>query len=244
MANHGSRRGRYPHRPRICTTFGRFSSAARSISAWALLCMSVGAVGEGVTPGFHVAVGPVVLESESPGDSSGAEEYFVRIDRNDPALEAKHRAAIEQRTLLEGEFEKAEQRIAKLEADSARDSTTLDKDELERQLASSNQKLADVRSTLSAAKGRVKRLAGRLTGRTSTVSTSEKRVHFYNQNVGTLKVYEGDSVTVVFIEDDLFDDDLLGRRTIIIDEAMLNTGHIELDTGWVESLHLGFVPAD
>ena len=83
-----------------------------------------------------------------------------------------------------------------------------------------------------------------LTGRTSTVSTSERRVHFTDQIVGALKVYEGDSVTIVFKEDDVFEDDILGRRTILIDEAMLNTGHIELDTGWVESLHLGFVPAD
>ena len=206
--------------------------------------MSVSAVGEGVKPGFHVTAGLVVLESESPGDSSGAEEYYVRIDRNDPALEAEHRAAIERRKLLESEFEQTEQRIAKLEADSAQESTTLDQDELERLLALSNQELADAKSELSAAEERVKELAGMLTGRTSTVSTSERRVHFIDQIVGALKVYEGDSVTIVFKEDDVFEDDLLGRRTILIDEAMLNTGHIELDTGWVESLHLGFVPAD
>ena len=206
--------------------------------------MSVSAVGEGVKPGFHVTAGLVVLESESPGDSGGAEEYFVRIHRNDPALEADHRAAIERRELLESELTQAEQRIAKLEADSSQDSTTLDKDELERLLASSNQKLADVKSELSAAEKSVKELARMLTGRTSVVSTSERKVHFADQDVGTVKVYEGDSVTIVFMEDDFFADDLLGGRTIIIDEAMLNTGRIELDTGWVESLHLGFVPAD
>ena len=151
MENQGPRCGQHRRRLRTSTTFVRVRSAACSISAWTLLCMSVSAVGEGVKPGFHVTAGLVVLESESPGDRSGAEEYFVRIDRNDPAFEADHRAAIERHKLLESELKQTEQRIAKLEADSAQDSTALDKDEVERLLASSNQKLADVKSELSAA---------------------------------------------------------------------------------------------
>ena len=86
MEKQGPRCGR--RRQRTSITFVRVRNAARSIFAWTLLCMCVSAAGEGVKPGYHVTVGLVVLESESPGDTSGAEEYFVRIDRNDPALEA------------------------------------------------------------------------------------------------------------------------------------------------------------
>ena len=243
MENQGPRRGR-AHRLRNSTTFVRVRSAARSISAWTLLCLSVSAAGEGMKPGFHVTVGRVVLESESPGDSSGFEEYYVRIDRNDPALEADHRAAVGRHELLEGELKQTELHIAKLEADSTQDSTTLDKDEVERLRASSRQHLADLKGQFLAAEKRVMELARMLTGRTSTVSTNKRRVHFGDENVGNLRVHEGDSITIVFMESDVFDDDLLGRKTIIVDEAMLNTGRIELDTGWVESLHLGFVPAD
>ena len=203
--------------------------------------MSISAVGEGEKAAYYVTAGLVVLESEFPSDT-GANEFYVRIVRNDPALEAEYRTAIERSKRLQRELKQIEQRIKELAADSAQDSTA--EDGPERPLASSNRNLKSLQSRLMGAENRVKELARQLTGRTSTVSTSEGRVHFFDQNVGSLRVYEEDSVTVVFMEDDVFDDDLLGRKTIIIDEVLLNKGRIELNTGWVESLHLGFVPVE
>ena len=207
--------------------------------------MSISAVGEGEKAAYYVTAGLVVLESEFPRDTgSGAEEFYVRIVRNDPALKAEYRTAIERSKRLQRELKQLEQRIKELVADSAQDSTAEDEDEPEGPLASSNRNLKDLQSQLMGAENRVKELARQLTGRTSTVSTSGGRVHFFDQNVGSLRVYEEDSVTVIFMESDVFEDDLLGRKTIVIDEVLLNKGRIELNTGWVESLHLEFVPVE
>ena len=45
-------------------------------------------------------------------------------------------------------------------------------------------------------------------------------------------------------ERDPFQDDLLGRTDFVVDSVMLETGRLELRTGWVESLSLGFLPCN
>ena len=229
--------------PRPSASGNRIRSAARSIAAVALLCICVGAGAAGEKRAYHVTVGLVVFESESPVDH-GASEYFVRLSRNDPALSARLQAAREIHTTLEQEIEKIEQRIKDIEADSAQDATGDEKNEHERELTVSHARLADITSKMEAARDNVAELIRMLTGITSTVSTYEKRVHFSDQKVGRLKIYEQDSVTIAVWEDDVFADDLFGRKTIVIDAAMLNNGRIELSTGWVDSLHLGFVPVE
>ena len=57
-------------------------------------------------------------------------------------------------------------------------------------------------------------------------------------------IYEGDMVQVRVIERDPFQNDLLGHTNVIVDSAMLDAGRVELRTGWVQSLSLGFVPCD
>ena len=56
-----------------------------------------------------------------------------------------------------------------------------------------------------------------------------------------VKVYEGDRVTISLIEEDAFGHDLMGRKTIVLDQRVLDRGRLELSTGWVELLHLQLV---
>ena len=230
--------------PRPSTSCNRTRSAARSIAALALLCVCVSAGAAGEKRAYHVTVGLMVLESGSPVDQSGASEYFVRLSRNDPVLSARLQAAIELRTTLGQEIKNIEQRIKDVEADSAQDAAGDAKNKREHELTSSHAWLADVTSKMEAARDSVSELTRLLTGTTGTVSISGRRLHFADQKVGSLRIYEQDSVKIVVMEDDFFSDDLLGRKTIVIDAAMLNHGRIELSTGWVDSLHLGFVPVE
>ena len=112
----------------------------------------------------------------------------------------------------------------------------------DRELASLHGQLEDIESKLSPLDVRAKELSALLTGSTSTLSTRERRMHFTDAPI--LKVYPGDEVRVILSERDIFENDLYGRKTFVIDEPMLSSGYVELDTGWVESLRLGFVPVE
>ena len=111
-----------------------------------------------------------------------------------------------------------------------------------RELALLHEQLEDFAGELATLQAKADELSSLLTGRTATVSTREHRMHFTDAPI--LMVYERDRVLVTLTEDDFFQDDLYGRKTFVIDEAMLNSGHVELDTGWVERLRLGFVPLE
>ena len=56
------------------------------------------------------------------------------------------------------------------------------------------------------------------------------------------RVYEGDTVEVRISERDPFQDDLLGHTEFVVDVETLEIGRVELRTGWVQSLPLGFAP--
>ena len=66
----------------------------------------------------------------------------------------------------------------------------------------------------------------------------------FNDWAMPFRVYEGDTVEVRVSERDPFQNDLLGHTSVVVDSVMLETGRVELRTGWVQSLSLGFVPCD
>ena len=123
-----------------------------------------------------------------------------------------------------------------------RDATADRSKTLEHELASLHEQLEDIESKLMPLREITKELSSLLTGHTLTISTRENRMHFTDAPI--LKVYQGDKVRVTLVESDVFENDLYGQKTFVIDEAMLEAGYVELDTGWVESLHLGFVPLE
>ena len=238
------RRGGQWSKARPSTSCNRIRSAARSIAVSALLCICVTAGAAEEKRAYHVTVGLMVLESESPIDGAGASEYVVQLAGNDPVLFARLQTAREIRNTLEKEIEKIEHRIMDPEADSAQSAAGNGKKRHEDELTSSHARLADVTSKWEAARDIVLELRGWLYGSTGTVSSTERRIHFADQKVGSLRIYEQDSLDVVVMQEDVFCDDLLGRKTIVIDAAMLKNGRFELSTGWIDSLHLGFVPVD
>ena len=82
-----------------------------------------------------------------------------------------------------------------------------------------------------------------VSGRTPTLSRQENRILF-NDWPMPFRVYEGDTIELRVSERDLFQDDLLGRTNLVIDSVMLETGRVELRTGWVVSMSLGFLPCN
>ena len=123
-----------------------------------------------------------------------------------------------------------------------RDATTDRSRMPSRELALLHEQLEGIASELTTLGDRADELSSLLTGRTATVSTREHRMHFTDAPI--LTVYERDRVRVTLTEADVFEDDLYGRKTFVIDEAMLHSGYVELNTGWVERLRLGFVPLE
>lgn len=190
---------------------------------------------------YRVAVGLVVLESEAPGDGYGQSEFYVSIDRRYPAARQAFKRARTELTAVKQELRRVGRQLAKSEASGSDTLSSEEKKDRENWLASTKRRLGDLRSRMASLESKAAELRKRFWGRTPEVSVSGRRVHFAGMKL-PVKVYRGDRVTISFWEADAFDSDLMGRKTFEIDGAKLTAGGFQLNTGWVESLHLELVP--
>ena len=192
---------------------------------------------------YRVAVGLVVLESEAPEDGFGQSEFYVSIHRQDPAAKQELKRANAELRVVQRELKKIGRRVAEMEASGSDALSSQEKNERENRLASEKRRVGDLRSRMASFQSKAAELRKRLRGRTPEVSVSGNRVHFAGAKL-PVKVYRGDRVTISFWEADVFDRDLMGRKTFEVDGARLTAGGFRLNTGWVESLHLELVPDD
>ena len=105
------------------------------------------------------------------------------------------------------------------------------------------ERIRDAEAKLDELTAAVRELRQLVSGRTPTLSRQGTSILF-NDWPMPFRVYEGDNIELSVGERDPLQDDLLGRTGFVVDAVMLDTGHLELRTGWVQSLSLGFVPCD
>ena len=141
---------------------------------------------------------------------------------------------------LDRDLKKLERRIREEEGRGTEEATAKDVAGREDFLTSSNERRESIRRQVDTVRSTAKALRRLLSGRSPQVTVSGPRVHFADVKL-PVKVYEGDRVTISLIEEDAFGHDLMGRKTIVLDQRVLDRGRLELSTGWVELLHLQLV---
>ena len=113
----------------------------------------------------------------------------------------------------------------------------------ERDTDAIDERIQDAEEELGRLAAQESELRQLVSGRTPTLSRTGNRILF-NDWAMPFRVYEGDTVEVRVSERDPFQNDLLGHTNFVVDDVMLDSGQLELRTGWVESLSLGFLPCN
>ena len=223
-----------------------FFGALKTWFLAAVLVLSWAGTGAGETSrkqAYRIAVGLIVLESESPEDGFGRSEYVVTLERHDPAVKKEIGLAKVEAKTLARELKKHTRRIHEEGGAAAGEPNGKNSNERAAALASSRERLERTRQRLDVVRSRTRELHLLLYARSHELSVSGTRMHFADERLPA-KDYEGDRVTISLIERDAFDRDLMGRKTIVLDRNLLDKGRVELSTGWVESIELKLVPAE
>ena len=118
-----------------------------------------------------------------------------------------------------------------------------DRQARERLLAALNEKRNDARREHEAARARETRLRRLVSAETPILSQPGTTISFRDLPI-PFRIYQGDTIEVAVIEHDPFANDRLGDTSFVVDAQMLETGLLDLTTGWVQSLSLGFVRCD
>ena len=180
---------------------------------------------------YYITVGQAELESTTPRDDIGAsDDIYAFLRRRDPAIEERVQKVVDRRQRLATNLKSL---VAEREQLAAQDGDT---DAIDERILEAEEALDRLRVQES-------ELRQLVSGRTPTLSRVGTRISF-NDWAMPFRVHEGDTVEVRIIERDPFQNDLLGHTNVIVDSVMLDTGRVELRTGWVQSLSLGFVPCD
>ncbi len=180
---------------------------------------------------YYVTVGQAELESTTPRDDVGAsDDIYAFLRRRDAVIEERIREVVDRRRHLATSLESL---VAEREQLAAEESDT---DAIDERVQGAEEAL----DRLGVQESELRQM---VSGRTPTLSRVGTTISF-NDWAMPFRVYEGDTVEVRIVERDPFQNDLLGHTTVSVDSAMLDTGRVELRTGWVQSLLLGFVPCD
>ena len=180
---------------------------------------------------YYITVGHAELESTAPRDDvGGSDDNFAFIRRRDAVIEKRIQEVLHHRQLVE-------ERLGHLMEEKGK----LSEQELD--TAAVDERIQDEEEELDRLSAEVRELRQMVSGRTPTLSREGTRILF-NDWPMPFRVYEGDTVEVRVSERDPFQNDLLGHTSVVVDSVMLETGRVELRTGWVQSLSLGFAPCD
>ena len=226
--------------------------------------LAPGSMGPASNEAYYLTIGLLELEQGTPNDDAGTPGYFVSVHRRDPAIEERIRDAEEQRQRFRDALDEHNHRMARLTGDGDAASTTTqaiddggdsvadektdaesaeDRQAREELLAALNERLNDTARELDAARSRVTDLRRMVSAETPILSRSGTMMTFRYLPI-PFRIYEGDTIEVAVIEHDPFMNDRLGDTEFVVDSEMLETGHLVLSTGWVQSLSVGFVPCD
>ena len=175
---------------------------------------------------YYITVGTADLEATAPRDDGGrSDDNYVSIRRDDPVIEERMRSVVAARAQARQEIERLQKgERADGQGGSRPSESTLDA----------------LREEVNRLVDEERELRQMVSGETPTVARREDRISFGDWPM-PFRIYEGDAIEVKLTEQDPFDDDLLGHTYFVVDAEMLESGHVSLSTGWVESLALGFV---
>ena len=180
---------------------------------------------------YYITVGNAGLESTAPHDDvGGSDDNYAFMRRRDPTIEERIQEVVDRREDLRRSLELL---LAEREEIAAQ----------ERDTDAIDERIQDAEEERDRLTAEVSELRQLVSGRTPTLSRTGNRILF-NDWAMPFRVYEGDTVELRVSERDPFQNDLLGHTNVVVDSVMLETGRVELRTGWVQSLSLGFVPCD
>ena len=180
---------------------------------------------------YYITLGHAELESIAPSDDVGASDnIFAFLRRRDATIEERIQEVVDRREDLRTSLGLL---LAEREEIAAQ----------ERDTDAVDERIQDAEEELGRLAAQESELRQLVSGRTPTLSRTGNRILF-NDWAMPFRVYEGDTVEVRVSERDPFQNDLLGHTSVVVDSVMLETGRVELRTGWVQSLSLGFAPCD
>ena len=91
---------------------------------------------------------------------------------------------------------------------------------------------------IAATETQVASLRRLISGSSRKIETFSRLVDFGDRDV--IKVYPGDKITVSVWDDDVFNDDLYGRATVILDRATLEAGTLDVSMPNITFVRLKF----
>ena len=181
------------------------------------------------TAPYYITLGRAELESTTPRDDQGAsDDIYAFMRRRDTVIEARIADVVDH-------LRRAESRLNRLadQQDALRRAGD-DTGAVDERIRNAREE----RDRIAAEEDELRQL---VSGTTPTLSRQGTNI-FFNDWPMPFRVYEGDTVEVRISERDPFQDDLLGHTEFVVDVETLEIGRVELRTGWVQSLPLGFAP--
>ncbi len=113
--------------------------------------------------------------------------------------------------------------------------------EEEAQLQSLQNRLSDVQGELQKAVSERNFNRALIYGQTRTLDSDSRTLDFESQRV--LTVYAGDVLQVTAVDEDFFNDDVIGRHAILLSDQILAEGSIDLGhADFIQALELHFTP--
>lgn len=107
-----------------------------------------------------------------------------------------------------------------------------------RELDALTQQQSELSKGIARAAGERRRLFSSITGQTGSVETNLKTVHFGHRKL--LTVFPGDILEVAVYDDDVSDDDLYGKTTVVLHRRTLEAGELKLRMPNIRHVHLRF----
>ena len=107
-----------------------------------------------------------------------------------------------------------------------------------RELDALTRQQSELNKGIARAAGERRRLFASITGRTGSVETNLKTVQFGHRKL--LTVFPGDVLEVAVYDDDVTEDDLYGKRVVVLRRRTLEAGELKLRMPNVRHVHLRF----
>ena len=113
--------------------------------------------------------------------------------------------------------------------------------EEEAQMQSLADRISDVQRDLQNAVGERNQNRALIYGQTRTLDSDSRTMDFESQRI--LTVYAGDVLQITVVDDDFFEDDLIGRHTIHLSDQILAEGSFDIGyADFIRALEFHFTP--
>ena len=205
---------------------------------------------------YYLTVDVLTVRPETLQGEIDPRNYFVVVRRRDAAIEAGILDARRDQRRLRDELRELRRRRATLRAQAAGDSDVgAVEEEADAEAAEERQAAGRLLVALEetrrntdleyrTARTRERQLHRRMSGKTP-IRSSQRTVISFDDLPMPFKIYNGDRIEIAVVDEDVpGEDDLIGRTLFVVDTEILETGHLEVTAGHVQSLSLGFRPCN